>query len=110
MYRCYLGKSVKFEAQTIGRQKSPKNKRRIRHFWQMFLNNVDRNCRPFHRKSCLADTAVDFSAISCNWSCSQVLHCYGFEIHVIKVTSLKLCDVDCFRFFSVEIVVIENRV
>ena len=80
-----------------------RSKRRLRNFWRMFLNEVDRNCRPFHRKSCLADTVVDFfSAISCNWSCSQVLHCYGFEIRVIKVTSLKLCDVNCFRFFSVD--------
>jgi len=85
-----------------------RSKHCVRHFWRMFLKDVDRNCRPFHRKSCLADTAVDFfSAISCNWSCSQVLYCHGIKIRVIKVTSSKLCDVNCFRFFSLEIVVIE---
>ena len=37
-----------------------RSKRRVRNFCGMFLGEVDRNCRPLHRKSCLADTAVDF--------------------------------------------------
>jgi len=36
------------------------SKRRVRNFWRMFLYEVVRNCRSLHRKSCLADTAVDF--------------------------------------------------